>query len=100
MLKRVFISACFLALTACSSAPSKEQVKESVKKIMPISFEVVDVREAKEVPGLYQVVLKTGGQPTVVYLDKSGKYLFSGSLMELDTKTNLTAEVQKRYLNK
>jgi hypothetical protein len=87
-----------LALSACSSAPSKEQVKESIKKIMPVSFEVVEVRELKEVPGLYQVVLQAGKQPLVVYMDKKAKYLLSGTLLSVATKTNLTMQVQQRYM--
>ena len=101
MFKRLFVVTCIaLALAACSSPPSKEKVKESVKKIIPVAFEVLEVNELKAIPGLYEVVLKADKQPIVLYMDKNAKYLISGSLMSLDTKTNLTLESQKKYLQK
>jgi protein-disulfide isomerase len=101
MLKKLFIVSCIsLALAACSSAPTKEQVKESVKRIIPVAFEVLEVRELKEIPGLYEVVLKADKQPIVLYMDKKAKYVLSGSLMSLETKSNLTMETQKKYLQK
>ena len=89
-----------LALAACSTPPTKEQVKESVKRIIPVNFEVLQVAELKEVPGLYEVVLKANSQPIVLYVDQKAKYVLSGSLMALDTKVNLTMETQKKFQQK
>ena len=101
MLKKS-LAVCLLALflVGCSKPPTKEQVQESIKQLVPVDFEVVDVTELKQVPGLYQVVIRVNNQPVVLYLDKSAKYAFSGNLLSLADKTNLTQEVQKKYLEK
>jgi hypothetical protein len=103
MLKK-FLAVSLLALlcAGCSSSggPSKELVKQSMQKVLPVPFQVLDIRGVKGIPGLYQVALKAGSQPIVVYMDSKGKYLISGSLMELDTKTNLTLQNQKNYQSK
>jgi len=101
MLKKS-LAVCLLAmfLVGCSKAPTKEQAQESIKQLVPVAFEVVDLTELKQVPGLYQVVIRVNNQPVVLYLDKSAKYAFSGNLLSLADKTNLTQEVQKKYLEK
>jgi len=38
--------------------------------------------------------LKLGNQVVVFYTDKTAKYLISGSIVEVDTKKNLTLERQ------
>ncbi|HBG08264.1 MAG: hypothetical protein A2075_06805 [Geobacteraceae bacterium GWC2_58_44] len=101
MLKKLAaLCALALALVACSKPPGKEQIQESVKQVIPVGFEVVQVSELKEIPGLYEVVIRVNKQPIVLYLDKKAKYAFSGSLMSLETKTNLTVETQKKFLQK
>jgi protein-disulfide isomerase len=100
MLKKLLGVSCLCLLGAgCSGSqgPSKDLVKQSMQKVLPVPFQVLDVRQVKEIPGLYQVALKTASQPIVVYMDSKAKYLISGSLMALDTKTNLTLESQKNY---
>ena len=101
MLKKL-VAVCVLSLSlaGCSNPPSKEQVKESVKNLIPVNFEVLQVAKLKEVPGLFEVVLRVNNQPIVLYVDKTAKYVLSGSLMSIDTKTNLTNETQKKFLQK
>lgn len=98
--KSVVLGLLVLALSGCSKAPAKEQVQESLKKIIPVAFEVLQISEVKDVSGLYEVVLKVNNQPIVLYVDKKAKYAFSGSLMALETKTNLTQETQKKFMQK
>ena len=101
MLKKLSVATCLLlSLAACSAAPTKDQVKESVKKIIPVAFEVLEVNEVKDIPGLYEVVIRANKQPIVLYMDKKTKYVISGSLMSLDNKSNLTLETQKKFLQK
>lgn len=45
---------------------------------------------ATEIPGLYQIQLGM----TVVYMSKDGKFLVNGSVVNLDTQTNLTKQAQ------
>ncbi|MBJ6727454.1 disulfide isomerase DsbC N-terminal domain-containing protein [Geomesophilobacter sediminis] len=100
MTKKYLAMLVFVLLAGCSSAPSKEQVKESMKKLIPVDFQVVDVRAVSQVPGLVEVVIKAGNQPMVIYMDKKAKYVLSGSLMEVDTKKNLTRETVTKYQTK
>lgn len=84
-------------LTACgSSAPSKEEVTASIKKIMPVNFEVVQITPLKEISGLSEVVALVDKQPVVFYTDRKAKYVLSGSLVNIETKQNLTLEAQKK----
>ena len=97
MLKKFYkysmsLAAAFTLLACSTQTPSKEKVSESVKKILPVNFEVVSVTPFKPVPGLVQVVLSMNNQPVVFYMDAKGKYIVSGSVVELETKKNLTAE--------
>lgn len=95
--KKVAMIVCVLGLVACggSGSPSKDTVKASVKKILPVEFEVADVRAMKEVPGIYEVVIKLGNQAVVFYTDKTTRYLVNGSIVDSETKKNLTMERQQ-----
>ena len=59
---------------------------------MPPAFEVLEVSALTDIPGLYQVVIKIGSRPVVLYMDKKRKYVLSGSLLSLENKGNLTLE--------
>lgn len=63
---------------------------------MPPNFEVVSITPLKEFPGIVEVAVKMDKQPVVLYMDKKGQYVLSGSLIELKTKKNLTIEAQSR----
>lgn len=97
-----FFALCLLALllSACSKPPAKDQVQAALKKFIPMQFEVVDVSEMKEVPALYQVVIAVNKIPVVLYVDKDVKYVFSGSMMAVADKANLTQEAQKKFVKK
>ena len=95
MVSRIVSSAALLFLCACSTqVPAKEKVTESIKKIMPPNFEVVSVTPLKELPGLIEVAVKMDKQPIVLYMDKKAQYVFSGSLLHVESKKNLTVEAQ------
>ncbi|QXE91491.1 hypothetical protein KP001_02790 [Geomonas subterranea] len=100
MLKKLLVL-CFITLTlnACSKAPAKEQVQETIKKFVPMEFEVLQISK-EPYAGLYEVVVSVRKQPVVFYVDKNCQYLFSGSLMSADTKVNLSMETQKKFQSK
>jgi thiol:disulfide interchange protein DsbC len=87
---------CMLIQGCSLNTPSKETVTAAVKQIMPTNFEVVNVVQLKELPGLIEVSVKMGNQPVVLYMDRKSQYLFSGSLLELKTKKNLTVDAQSK----
>jgi hypothetical protein len=101
MLKKLIAAVTLsLSLVACSKPPTNQQVSDAIKKIIPATFQVLQVTETKAVPSLYEVVIKVNNQPVVLYVDKKTQYVFSGSLMSLDNKVNLTVETQKKFMQK
>ncbi|GAW65762.1 lipoprotein [Geoanaerobacter pelophilus] len=88
------------SLAACSKPPAKEQVQAAVKKFIPVNFEVLQLSELKEIPGLYEVVISVNQQPVVLYVDKKAKYVLSGNVMSVENKANLTLETQKKFQKK
>jgi len=92
-LKFIMVLSALPALFACSAQlPSKDKVAESVKKVIPVNFDIASVTPFKQVPGLVQVVLSINKQPVVIYMDFKAKYIVSGSILDLETRKNLTAE--------
>lgn len=62
-----------------------------------IQGEVVSVTPS-EVPGLYRVGMRMQGKIYPLYLDASGRYLFSGNIIRVADRANLTEE-EFRQLN-
>ncbi len=98
--KFVVLGLMAFSLAACSKPPAKEQVQAAVKKFIPVNFEVLQLSELKEVPGLYEVVISVNQQPVVLYVDKKAKYVLSGNVMSVENKANLTLETQKKFQKK
>lgn len=92
---RGLLAGSVIFLCSCSGAPSKEVVTQSIKNIMPPNFEIISIKPLKEIPGLIEVVVKMDNQPVVLYMDKKAKYALSGSLLNIESKQNLTIETQK-----
>ena len=91
----LFLIATVLLNCSCSSKiPSKDAAAASLKQIMPPDFEIVSILPVKDISGLFQVSARINKQPAVLYMDKSTRYVLSGSLLEIATKRNLTLEAQ------
>ena len=100
--RQVLNSLAGLIVIACiagcgAKPPTKEEVTGSIKKIMPLNFEVVQVTPLKQVPGLNEVVVVVDKQPVVFYMDDKAKYVVSGSMIAVETKQNLTQETQMKF---
>jgi thiol:disulfide interchange protein DsbC len=52
---------------------------------------VLDISPA-QVKGLWEFTIETKGQKGIVYIDFSKKYVISGSIFDIKTKSNLTQE--------
>lgn len=100
LIKVVTVAVVSLALSACGGAPKKEDVAASIKKIMPVNFEVTAVSAVSGIPGLFEVLVKADKQPVVLYVNKSAKLVVSGSIVDVDSKQNLTLEAQKKMIAK
>lgn len=84
--------------TASSQPASTQLTKEAaIKALNGIQGEVLSVDPA-EVPGFYLVTMKMQGRVVPIYLDSSGSYLFTGNVIRLKDRKNLT-EAHYQRLN-
>ncbi|MCS6957205.1 MAG: DsbC family protein [Aquificaceae bacterium] len=106
MLKRLsllsFVVATTFLVGACgqgsAKCPTKEQVKTSVKDLIPQDFTVESVSQLQNIKGLCEVVVKVGAQPLVFYMDSQGQYLLAGNLISLKDKKNVTRDRQQEFM--
>lgn len=85
-----------MTISACNNAPKIEVVTASIKKIMPVNFEIVGISAVEGIPGLFEVLVKADKQPVVLYVNKNAKIVVSGSIINVDSKQNLTLDAQKK----
>ena len=71
-------------------ALNKEEAKDLLKNTIP-DVRVLDVRPSP-VKGFWEVYLESRGQKGIVYVDFPKKHFFSGALISLGGKKNLTQE--------
>ena len=83
-------------LIGCTANPTNEKVSEALKPILPANYAVNSVSKLNVIGDIYEVVVSIDKQPTVLYLDKSLKYVISGSIVEIASKKNLTYETQMK----
>ena len=90
------------ALSACAKGgcPSKETATSAVKKLMPVRFEILSLSESKEIPGICEVAIKINKDPIIFYIDKTGEYVFSGSIVSTKDKSNITQRRQEFFKTK
>jgi thiol:disulfide interchange protein DsbC len=69
----------------------------AIEALQGIQGEIISVEPA-EVPGLYRVAMKMQGRIIPIYLDASGSYLFSGNIIRIKDRKNLT-EAYAQQLN-
>lgn len=89
-LKTVFILLGALSLSAPLPAAQDElaAVREVLQQLIP--DQKPDSLKPTALPGIYEVSYGT----TVLYLNKDGRYLFQGDLIDLKTETNLSEKAR------
>jgi thiol:disulfide interchange protein DsbC len=75
--------------TKCHSLTT-EEARELIKP-MAADVKVLEIRVSPS-SALWEVFSETGGRKTMLYVDFSKKYLFSGTLYSLKERRNLTQE--------
>jgi len=86
------------SIAAAPAEPDQTLTKEAAAAALKgIQGEVLSVEPA-EVPGLYLVSMRMQGKTVPLYLDTSGSYLFSGNVIRLKDRKNLT-EAHYQRLN-
>lgn len=89
----VVVAAVFIG--GCGTCPSPEGAKKVLQPIMPQNFTILGAGASREVPSLCEVAVAIDKQNMIVYLDKNKKYVFSGSVIELATRKNITQQKQQ-----
>lgn len=98
----LFIS-CKSVKSSSSNCPKPSEIKKSLDAIQPgINIESV---EESPLPGLCEVIVKLSDiQKGIFYIDSSGNYIVSGSILDIKNFKNLTQEklqaINKRVLSK
>ena len=77
------------AAPASQAADDYAAIKQRLQTIIPTNANNAVITKSA-IPGLYQIQLGM----TVVYMSKDGKFLVNGSMVDLDTQTNLTRKAQ------
>lgn len=65
-----------------------EEAAEIVKSVNP-EIEIIETKFS-EVRGLWQVTIKARGKRGIAYIDFSKKHIITGSIINIDTKINIT----------
>lgn len=69
---------------------NKDEILNLLKELVP-DVKILEVGHTP-IKGLCEITIETKGRKGIVYTDSSKKYLISGSILEIATKTNLTQE--------
>ena len=88
MNKPFFVSALLLAGTFLALPAAADPAAEKLKKKLSVSLHeyTIDEVQSSPVAGLYEVTI----DKETVYVSADGKYMFTGEMIELETRTNLT----------
>ena len=90
LLRVVMTAIVILAATAVTAAPTKQsaeidQVRQGVGKLIP--GQPISSITASPIPGVYEVLIDA----QLYYVSADGKYLMSGKLFDIETRTDLTS---------
>ncbi|MGE5894928.1 MAG: DsbC family protein [bacterium] len=80
----------FLAYSEASKDLTKDEAKQILSQLAP-DVEVISIAPAS-VADLWEVVANAGGRKTIVYIDATKKNVFIGSILNIETKKNITKE--------
>jgi len=75
--------------SSCSKI-KKDDLLPLLKNLAP-DIEILEIGTAP-IEGLCEVAIETKGRKGILYTDPATKYIISGSILEIATKTNLTQE--------
>jgi len=75
--------------SSCSKI-KKDDLRLLLKNLAP-DIGILEIGTA-QIEGLCEVAIETKGRKGILYTDPATKYIISGSILEIATKTNLTQE--------
>jgi len=74
--------------SSAEKAPTKEEAETAISTVAP-GVKIISI-EPSVVGGLWEVAVDTTDGKFIIYLDSSKRYMFSGQVVDLQTKTSLT----------
>jgi thiol:disulfide interchange protein DsbC len=83
------VETCDHNCTKCHKI-TNDEILNLLKEIIP-DAKVLEARPSP-VKGIWEIAIETKGQKGIVYFDFSKKYIVSGSVLNIETKANLTQE--------
>ena len=89
MASALILAFSFLSCGTASADMTKEKALKVIQSLAPDSV-MLGFRPAPL--GLYEVDIKSNGQTGILYIDKDGKYIVMGSILDVATKKNITKE--------
>ena len=75
--------------SSCSQI-KKDDLLPQLKNLAP-NIDILEIGPAP-IEGLCELAIETNGRKAIIYTDPATKYIISGSILEIATKTNLTQE--------
>lgn len=91
-----FLLALVFGASSLAAASTTSLTKEvAIQALQEIQGEVVSVSPS-EIPGLYLVTVKMQGKNIPLYLDATATYMFSGNIIDLKKRRNLTEDLFRR----
>ncbi len=99
-MRKLFLTTLLLVVltgmsTLAAATPTTLTKEAAIEALKEIQGEVLDVAPS-EIPGLYLVSVKMQGRNIPLYLDASGTYMFSGNIIDLKQRRNLTEDMFRR----
>ncbi len=79
-----------------SFALTNEEATNILKELIKTEFKILEIREAP-VEGLWEVVSEIGQDRMIVYIDKNSKFIFTGQILDRQTKRNITLDRLKEF---
>ncbi len=79
-----------------SFALTNEEATGILKELIKTEFKILEIREAP-LEGLWEVVSEVGQDKMIIYIDKNSKFIFTGQILDRQTKKNLTLDRLKEF---
>ncbi len=90
------VSLVMFLLCGNSLALTNEEATNILKDLFQTEFRILEIREAP-LEGLWEVVSEIGQERTIIYIDKNSKFIFTGQILDRQTKRNLTIDRLKEF---
>lgn len=88
LVKSAFIASVLAGVLGLAQADDKQVIQSQLNKVIP------NAPEAQIVPSVVDGLYEVSVGPMVIYMSADGKYAFNGSLINLNTRENLTEKAK------